>query len=274
MTREASCPGSLAREQLRHCVLCEHRCRVNRSAGERGRCRAGTGARVYRHRVELGEEEELIPSHVFYLSGCDLRCDFCIAGEDAFDVRRGAWLDGGLLQRAIADGKRQGARNIQWLGGEPTVHLPAILAAMTDCSDLPPVIWKSNFHMTPLVFDLLDGIVTLYVADFKFGNDSCARRLARVDNYLAIVTRNLRLASIRTGLMVRHLLMPGHLECCTLAIIDWVAENLPEVKFSLRYGYLPAYRAHQHPELGQYVAPRDAEIASQQAQRAGLMLIE
>ena len=55
------------------CRLCEHRCGVNRSFGERGPCKAGVEARVFRHRVECGEEPELIPSHLLYLSGCDRR---------------------------------------------------------------------------------------------------------------------------------------------------------------------------------------------------------
>ena len=54
------------------CNLCEHRCGVDRRSGELGFCRATSVARVFRHRVEYGEEIELVPSHLFYLSGCDL----------------------------------------------------------------------------------------------------------------------------------------------------------------------------------------------------------
>ena len=84
--------AELARRQLECCQLCEHRCEVNRAAGEFGVCRAGPVARVFRHRVEYGEELELVPSHIFYLSGCDLRCVFCIAEANAFDPERGVPL--------------------------------------------------------------------------------------------------------------------------------------------------------------------------------------
>lgn len=57
-----------ARVHYRDCLLCEHRCRVDRMAGARGKCKAGAEARVFRHRVEYGEELELVPSHLFYLS--------------------------------------------------------------------------------------------------------------------------------------------------------------------------------------------------------------
>ena len=194
-------------------------------------------ARVYRHRVECGEELELVPSHLFYLSGCDLHCVFCIAGINSIDARRGQLLTGDFLSEAIAWGREQGARNIQWVGGEPAVHLPAILDAMTQCRDLPPVVWKSNFHATPEAMRLLDGIVDVYVADFKFGNDACARDLAGVEDYFQTVTANLLLAAQQADLIVRHLLMPGHFDCCYRPVVNWMRRNLPGVKFSIRDGY-------------------------------------
>src|SRR3954471_18296156 len=86
-----------AAQHLLACSLCEHRCSVNRRAGERGPCKAGCTARVFRHRVELGEEVELIPSHLFYLSGCDLRCCFCIAEANAFNPSVGTELTAEFL---------------------------------------------------------------------------------------------------------------------------------------------------------------------------------
>ena len=174
-----------ARRHYRACGLCEHRCGADREAGERGPCKAGSVARVYKHRVEYGEEWELVPSHLFYLSGCDLRCAFCVAGVNAFDPRRGRPLTAEFLAEAVEQGREEGARTLQWVGGEPTIHLPAILEAMAGCADLPPVVWKSDFHGTREAFALLDGVVDVYLADFKFGDDACARRIAGVENYLA-----------------------------------------------------------------------------------------
>src|SRR5205807_4647077 len=128
-----------ARGHYERCLLCEHRCEANRGAGERGPCKAGSDARVFRHRVEYSEESELVPSHLFYLSGCDLRCVFCISEANAFDPNRGQPLTPVLFHAAVAWGRRQGARTLEWLGGEPTVHLPAILNVMADCPDLPRV---------------------------------------------------------------------------------------------------------------------------------------
>lgn len=259
---------------LSSCGLCEHRCGVNRLAGQTGPCKAGAEARVFRHRIECGEETELIPSHLFYLSGCDLRCAFCIAESSAFDPSVGELLTGEYLRQTIDWGRRQGAVNIQWVGGEPTIHIPSILRAMSECEPLPTVVWKSNLHATPRALDLLDGVVDVYVADFKFGNDSCAKRIAGIDNYLSVVTRNLKIVSGRGDLIVRHLLMPGHDDCCFRPVLEWMDRHLHDSKFSVRDGYLPRWRAHRIPQLARTVDRHSAHKARRLALRLGLRVVE
>ena len=259
---------AIARARLHYsrCLLCEHRCQVNRLAGQRGPCKADATARVFRHRIEYGEELELIPSHLFYLSGCDLRCVFCIAEANAFDPGRGEVLNRDFLNSAVDWGRAKGARTIQWVGGEPTIHIPAILDAMAGCQGLPPVVWKSDFHGTPDAFALLEGAVSVYVADFKFGNDACAQRLAGVDSYLAVVTRNLQIAAAQTDLIVRHLLLPGHFDCCYRPIVSWMRANLPRAKFSIRDGYLPKWQASHIAELAH---PLEANVGRHARDLAG-----
>jgi putative pyruvate formate lyase activating enzyme len=256
------------------CRLCEHDCCANRGAGERGHCQADSQARVFRHRIEVGEELELIPSHLFYLSGCDLRCAFCIAEERAFNPRLGQLLTPEFLATAVAWGRAAGARILLWVGGDPTIHLPAILAAMRECQDLPPIVWKSDFHGTLAAFELLAGVVDVYVADFKFGNNRCAERIAGVNNYAEIITRNLLIAASQADLIVRHLLLPGHEECCFRPIVRWMQDNLPEAKFSIRDGYLPRWTARRDEQLGQYLPAGSGEVARQFARDAGLRVIQ
>jgi putative pyruvate formate lyase activating enzyme len=265
---------SSALAQYRTCNLCEHRCGVDRAAGELGFCKAGEIPNLFRHRIEYGEELELIPSHLFYLSGCDLRCAFCIAGINAFDPSRGNPLTSEAFNQDVQWGRQRGARNIQWVGGEPTIHLPAILQVMAGCPDLPPVVWKSDFYGTPEAFDLLEGSVDVFVADFKFGNNDCARRIAGIENYVPIVTRNLKTVSNGSKLIIRHLLLPGHAECCFQPILKWLAENLPEIPLSLRDSYLPSWRSSRFDELAFPLPPRDGKAALNLAHRLGLRVIQ
>ena len=263
-----------ARSHYRGCELCEHRCAADRLAGQRGPCSAGVATRVFRHRVEYGEEVELVPSHLFYLSGCDLRCVFCIAGLNAFDPSRGRELTSDFFNAAVEWGKEQGARNIQWVGGEPTIHLPAILEVMSQCPSLPPVVWKSDFHFTPEALELLDGAVDVYVADFKFGNDQCARKLAGIDNYTRIIQRNLIAAANQSRLIVRHLLLPRHMDCCYRPIVNWMRDNLPQTPFSLREGYLPSWRAKHFGDLAKPLEPGAARQAMDIARDSRLAVIQ
>ena len=263
-----------AMSHLVNCGLCEHRCGVNRLGGERGTCHAGPNARLFRHRVEWSEELELTPSHVFYLSGCDLRCAFCIAEENAFDARRGVPLTIESFNQAVRWGKELGACNLQWLGGEATIHLPRILELLASCPEPLRVVWKSNFHMTPEALELLRDVVDVYVADFKFGNDHCARELAGVGDYTAIVTRNLTIAARQGDLIVRHLVMPGHLECCLVPVVDWMCRNLRGTKFSVRDGYMPAWRARHFPNLDRMLDRDEIDRARRIAESAGLYCID
>lgn len=261
-------------QHYQHCSLCEHRCQANRTAGEKGPCKAGTQPRVFRHRIEYGEELELIPSHLFYLTGCDLRCAFCIAEENAFDPSRGTDLTADFLQPLLLWGKRQGARNIQWVGGEPTIHIPGILQVLASCHDVPPIVWKSDFYGTPEAFELLDGIVDTYVADFKFGNNGCAERIAGVDRYVETVTRNLQLAQSQGNLIVRHLLLPGHAECCFRPILNWMRDNLPKTKLSIRGGYLPKWNARHHKDLALRLPSGALQAAERLADEMHLNVIQ
>lgn len=264
---------SAARDHYRACRLCEHRCGVDRTAGPAGRCKAADVARVFRHRVEYGDERVIAPSHLFYLSGCDLRCVFCINELNAFDPHRGQELTPEFFRAAVAAERHLAPRTLQWVGGEPTVHLPAVLGAMTGCPNLPRIVWKTDLHGTPEAYDLLDGVVGLYLADFKFGNDACARELAGVSRYTEILTRNLRLVASRAELIVRHLLLPGHLECCFRPVVQWLAVHLPGAEFSLREGYLPHWQARRHVELGRPLHRREVDTARRIAADAGLTLV-
>lgn len=116
-------------------------------------------------------------------------------------------------------------------------------------------------------------MVDIHVADFKFGNDACAERIAGVPRYVEIVERNLFLARESADLIVRHLLLPGHFECCFLPVARWLAEYLPEIPFSIRDGYLPRWQARHHADLA---APLPADIgplARREAAMLGLNVV-
>ena len=258
----------------RGCQLCERRCGVDRLAGQRGFCAAGTEARVWRYWVDYAEELPLVPSLLVYLSGCDLRCAFCISEANAFDPLRGRPLTASWLDTIVAWGIGQGARTLQWVGGEPTIHLPTILEVMAQCERRLPVVWKSDFYGTPEMWRLLEGVVDTFVADFKFGNDACAARIAEVPRYVEVITRNLLDVAARRRLFVRHLLLPGHCDCCLRPILAWMQRWIPHVPLSIRAGYLPRWKAMRHPELARPLDREDGRRALELAAAHGLTVLD
>ena len=273
--------STLARERaaaahaaLANCKLCAHDCGVNRLAGEHGVCHAGASPRFFSAQVEVSDELELIPTFAIALSGCDLRCDFCITGAESWNAKAGTSFDAtemaGRAERALS----RGARTIMVLGGEPTIHLPAALELVAALPDSARLVWKTNAHGSAQARELLDGMFDVWLADFKFGNDACAQRLAKVPDYVRVVKENLLWADAHSELIVRHLLMPGHIDCCWRPVAEWLAENLPGVKVNLRPGFWPAWHAARHDELRGPVSDNEAKRARKTASEAGLNLVE
>lgn len=238
-----------ARASLSCCHLCAHQCGADRSAGPAGRCHAGPFGRVFSAQTEVADELVLGPVFAIALAGCDLRCDFCITGRESWDARAGEPLDAAALAARAVAAQNAGAQTIMILGGEPTVHLPDVLVLVAHLPDSAQLAWKTNAHASPFARTLLEGIFDVWVADFKFGNDACANRLARTPDYLGPVCETLRWAARDHDLIVRHLLMPGHVECCWQPIAAWLAHHLPGTPVSLREGFWPAWRARSHREL-------------------------
>ena len=263
----------MAREALSACDLCAHRCGVDRLNGERGICRVGAGARVFSAQIEVSDELELVPVFAIALSGCDLRCDFCITGAESWNPRAGDVLSIGDLAGRARSALERGARSVMILGGEPTIHLPDALEIVAALPEGARLIWKTNAHGSARARALLDGLFDVWLADFKFGNDTCARRLAGVPDYLRVVQENLLWAGAHSELIVRHLLMPGHVDCCWAPVAAWLAEELPGVKVNLRTGFWPAWRAARHAELRGTVSLPEDERARAIARNHGLFLI-
>jgi putative pyruvate formate lyase activating enzyme len=120
---------------------------------------------------------------------------------------------------------------------------------------------------------LLDGVVDLYLTDLKYGNDDCARRLSGVRDYTRIVFRNHLLAASQCEVIVRHLMLPGHLECCTLPVLDWLSDHLPGAPVNIMAQYHPEHRAAEFPELKGRLSRSDHRAAVEHARRIGLDVI-
>jgi putative pyruvate formate lyase activating enzyme len=222
----------------------------------------------------VGDELEVTPTFAVALSGCDLRCGFCITAASSWNPRAGVGFDARTMAEQARRALAEGARTVMVLGGEPTIHLPSVLEFVAELPATARLVWKTNAHGSPEARALLDGMFDVWLADFKFGNDACAERLAGVRDYLRIVGKNLVWAERHSELIVRHLLMPGHVDCCWRPIAEWLALEMPHAKVSLRTGFWPATRATAHAELCRTVDQRECDHARDIAIKSGLSLVD
>lgn len=231
-----------AERAYRACDVCPEDCRVDRLAGPGGVCGLGADARVYKEYLHFGEERRLVPSHTVYLTGCNFRCAFCSDWEPVTEpLARGGVVAPDALARRIALRRAQGARNVNFVGGLPDVNVLYVLKVLEHASPDTHVVWNTNLWSSRGLVEHLAPIVGTWLVDLKFGDDACALKLARARGYWATLTARLddlaRLAPGRT--IIRHLLMPGHLACCTEPVLRWLAATRPGVPVNLMTGYHP-----------------------------------
>ena len=142
-----------------------------------------------------------------------LRPEVCVFASlrSTFDPRRGRPLTAEFLAEAVE--RTGGGRTLQWVGGEPTIHIPAILDSMAGYAGSRRCL-EVRLPRLAEAFALLEGVVDVYLADFKFGGRRLCPASRGSESYLKIVTRNLVTAAGQGDLIVQHLLLPGHFDCC------------------------------------------------------------
>lgn len=263
----------LGRRLMSSCCLCERRCGVDRFSGERGFCGVGPRSHYYGEGVSYSEELNLIPSYAVYLSGCNFRCPYCYTREDSWDPDSGGEVQvEELSQEILRQGK--GINNVNFFGGDPTPHLVTILSVGRRLNGKVPMLWNSNMYCSPETIKLLKGVVDIYLGDFRHGNDGCGERYAGVKDYTRIVKRNLILANGSARLIVRHLLLPGHFECCFLPVVEWVEGALPGIEFSLSSEYVPYPKMKGFEEIGREIGREEMARARALARDKGLNLVD
>jgi putative pyruvate formate lyase activating enzyme len=134
-----------------------------------------------------------------------------------------------------------------------------------------PVVWNSNSYYSPETARLLAGFVDVYLLDFKYGSGECAEKISDASDYWETCTYNHLQAKKFGELIIRVLVLPDHLKCCTKPIIDWIADNLGrETRINIMFQYRPEWHASEIPELRRRLTPEEMMGAVQLAKRAKL----
>ncbi len=261
----------IAHRILHSCSFCTRKCRVDRLNGEHGYCGCGTELAVSSFFEHWGEEPELVPSGTIFTMGCTMRCKHC----QNWTISQ--WIDHSQIYKPremakeIDELRSKGCRNVNLVGGEPTPWLHQWLETFKHVNLNVPVIWNSNSYYSQETAHLLADFVDVYLLDFKYGSGDCAERISEAPEYWAICTRNHLEAANHGELMIRVLVLPDHLECCTRQILNWIGQNLgKESRVNVMFQYRPEWRASEIPELHRRLTREEMERAVQLAREAGL----
>jgi putative pyruvate formate lyase activating enzyme len=282
----------IAREMLRTCMACPRNCRVDRLADKYAVCRTGRYAIVSSHFAHFGEEDCLRGwkgSGTIFFSGCNLRCVFC----QNFDI---SWQLQGVpappekLARMMLELEQEGCHNINFVTPEHVV--PQIIEALPlaiEAGLRVPLVYNTSAYDSMESLALMDGIVDIYMPDFKYWEGEMARKYSRAPDYPEVARRTIKemhrqvgdlvldkKGLARRGLLIRHLVMPEHI-AGTREVTRWIARELsPNTYVNIMAQYYPAGKVspREFAEINRRITPIEYESALDAAWQAGLKRLD
>jgi len=261
----------IANRILSSCHLCVRNCNVNRLNGNSGYCGCGPEIAVSSIFEHMGEEPELVPSGTVFTLGCTMRCKHCQNWTISQWMEHGQVYDPADLASEVQQLRFGGCRNVNLVGGEPTPWLPQWLKTFKHVETNVPVVWNSNSYYNLESAALLAGFADVYLLDFKYGPGRCAEEISEAPNYWETCVYNHLEAKKHGELIIRVLVLPNHLECCTKPIIDWIGQNLgAATRVNLMFQYRLEWKAFEVPELSRKLTQDEMQRAIRLAKEANL----
>jgi len=260
------------------CNICPHRCGVDR-VNTLGFCQAPAQLKINLAQVHLGEEPFLVGkrgSGTVFFSHCNLHCCYCQNFEISA-LGRGEIITEDKLIETMFSLKEKGAVNINFVS--PTSYsemlIPVIVKAKQMGLNLP-IVWNTNSYESVETLKQLEGLVDIYLADFRYWNNENGVKYSGIKNYQEVASSAIKEMFRQTGrlklddglawmgTLIRILVLPNNLTGTT-EILEWIADNLgTHISISLMSQYYPTYKSKDFPELNRTLteAEYDETIAT------------
>ena len=254
------------------CTLCPRRCAAVRGADEPGGfCRSPLLPAVARAAAHYGEEPCIAGKNgtgAVFFTGCNLRCVFC-QNRAISRGGGGKTLRVEELRALLLRLRDTGVDSIDLVTG--THCIPAIAEALSRLALGVPVVWNSSGYESCDALRMLEGLVQVYMPDYKYSDPIAAKKYSAAADYPEIARAAIRemfrqtgpvefdeKGLLRRGVLIRHLILPGRLEDARDAI-DFAADTFPKgsVLFSLMSQYTPMPGLEEYPELQRRVSPEE-----------------
>lgn len=279
-----------AEEILKECTLCPRECRVDRTSGQRGFCRTGDKPFISSYGPHFGEEKPLVGrfgSGTIFMGNCNLGCLFC-QNYSISHLGEGTEISFQKLAEIMLSLQQQGCHNINFV--TPTHQMPMILRSLLIASEEGlniPVVYNCGGYESLHAIEILDGIVDIYMPDFKYSDPAMAFKYSKAEDYpqsamAAIKEMHRQVGDLVThqrgiamrGLLVRHLVLPEGI-AGTSGVVKFLAEEISKNTYiNIMDQYHPCFKAFDNPPLNRRITPQEYADAVQMAIDAGLKRID
>lgn len=253
------------------CNLCPRKCNACRTEHQgNGFCGAGTLPVVARVAPHFGEEPCISGtkgSGTVFFSGCTLKCVFC-QNYEISDGHKGRAITPKELADCYKRLEEQGVHNINLVTADHYVN--AVAESLDIYKPSIPVVYNCSGYTSPKTLSILDGLVDIYLPDFKYSDDALAIKYSSAPNYVNTASAAIKEmifqvgtpefdsdGMLKKGVIVRHLILPSHTKN-SLGVLDIIKRSYDrQVLVSLMCQYVPVNKAHDFPKINRTITRRE-----------------
>ena len=262
-------------EELEKCKICPHQCNINRKKEKLGRCKSTEKIKIALYSIHNFEEPCISGkkgSGTVFFSNCNLNCIFC-QNYEISQLGKGKEKTIEKLAEIFLIQQKRGAENINLV--TPTSYVPQIIEAIKIAKRKElniPIIYNTNGYENVETLKLLEGYIDIYLPDLKYAKNNLAKKYSKVDDYFEIATKAIKemirqvgvpkfnkKGLIQNGVLIRHLVLPNHIEN-SKKVLKWIKENTPkEIYISVMAQYFPTYKAKKDKKLNRKLTKKEWE---------------
>ena len=258
---------------LEECILCPHKCKINRIKGEIGKCRAGEKVKIALADLHFFEEPCISGengSGTVFFTACNLNCKFCQNYKISQNMQ-GREMEIEDLANEFLKLQNMKANNINLVTG--VMYIPQIVEAIKIGKQNGlkiPIVYNSSGYESTETLKLLEGYIDVYLPDLKYSDNELGKRLSGIDNYFEYATESIsemyrQVGSpvidenglIKKGLMIRHLVLPNNIEN-SKNVLKWIKDTFDDkILVSVMAQYFPSNKAMEYEEINRKLTEKE-----------------
>ena len=273
-------------EQLEKCEICPHKCGINRNNNQIGRCKSKDTVKIALFSTHDFEEPCISGkkgSGTVFFSNCNMNCVFC-QNYEISQLGKGREITIEELANIFLKQQEKDVENINLV--TPTSYTYQIMEAIKIARNKGlrlPIVYNTNGYENVETIRALEGFVDIYLPDLKYFENDLALKYSKVDNYFEIATEAIKEMikqvgvprfdendMIEKGVLIRHLVLPNHVENSKKVLL-WIKENLPnEIYVSIMAQYFPTYKAKEDEKINRKLTPEEWNIIEDFVREVGI----